>query len=56
MAKRFCHYKRCIILHKILNLFGEHLIECSFLKQQLNKLTERRAILKGCGCLKRIQK
>ena len=37
-------------LYKVLNIFFEHSVECSFLKRQLNKLTNRREMLKGCSC------
>lgn len=37
-------------LYRVLDLFFNHEVECNFLERQLKKLTERKEIIKGCGC------
>lgn len=37
-------------LYRMLNLFLNHEVECNYLEQQLKKLTQKKEILKGCGC------
>lgn len=48
-GKRFLPLQELYNQYLMFSLFFNHEVECTFLKRQLKKFTERKDILKGCG-------